>query len=125
MPRSQKPRHQQRHRVPDDFSRRRMEIVKPEHATERTARKYISIGKLMVRCCIDKEVQGRIASALRSGQSVTKKLECLQAVVLEKTVKEFHSPKYMNALGMRMVDCQCGPGVGHNAPPKRPQRPRL
>ena len=122
MPRSQKPRHQRRYRVPADLSRRGMEIVKSEHATEQTARKYISTGALIVRCCFDKGVRNDIASVLRSGQSMTKKVDRLRAVVLEKTVKEFYSPRHMNALGMRMVECQCGPGVGHNAPSKRSSR---
>ncbi len=119
MLKSQRSRHQKRHMVPSDFSRRGMEIVKPEHTMERTARKYISIGTLMVRCCIDKGVRSQITSVLRSGQSMTKKVDRLRAVVLEKTMDEFHSPRHMNALGMRMVECQCGPGVGHNARPKR------
>ena len=122
MPKSETPRHQKRYRVPDDLSRHGKEIVKPKHAIERAARTWISTATLMGRCCFDKGVQGQSALALRSGQSLTKKMERLRAVVLEKRVAEFHTARHMNALGVRMVECQCGPGVGHNAPPKRPRR---
>ena len=122
MPKSQKPRHQKRRRVPSDLSRQGMEIVKPGHTIERVARTWIRNAALIVRSCFDKGVQGQIALGLRSGQSMTKKVERLRAVVLEKTVAEFHSARHMNAMGLGLVACQCGPGVGHNAPPQTPQR---
>ena len=122
MPRSQKPRRQRRHRIPSNLSRNGMEIVKPEHATERAARNYLSTGVLLIRACFNPEVRERVAPILRNDQSIGRKIERIRAEVWEKNIEEFHSSRHMNLLGMRMVECQCGPGVGHNAPPQRPRR---
>ena len=90
---------QKRHRVPDDFSRRGMEIVKLKHTIERVARIWTSTVTLMVRCGFDRGVWGQIVFALRSGQSLAKKMERLGAVIQKKIVAEFHSVRYMNDLG--------------------------
>ena len=99
MPRSQRPRHQKRYKVSSDFTRHGMEVVKPEHATEQAARKYLSTFTLLARTCLNREVREAVLPILRNNQSVTKKAERIRAVVLNRTVQEFHSPAYHERLG--------------------------
>lgn len=57
-------------------------------------------------------------SILTNGQGFREKYARIQAELLETTSREFWSERNMDLLGLRVIDCVCGPGVGHNAPPK-------
>ena len=119
MSNSLKLRRQRRHKVPEDFSSQGRAIVKPYHAAEREVRKYFTLFSLITKLWFNRDVRARITPALSNKQSLRKKGERIWAAAFERVAADFHTPETMNKIGMRMVDCQCGPNVGHNAEPSR------
>ena len=115
-------KNQKRHLIPDDLSHDKMQLVAPENPRERKMRNYISTAKLIARSWFDKKLRTEVTLALRNAQSITKKMEHVRAIVENKLTEDSHSARHLNNLGIRMVDCECTPGLGHKAPPKRNSR---
>ena len=109
---------QQRRPVPEDLKCAPGEApVKPSSRLERKIRSPWAALGVILRASRDPEVKQNIRRANDSGQGIAKRIERIWSAKLEGATRELHTARTLNDLGIRVVDCECSPGMGHNARP--------
>ena len=92
-------------------------VLPPPHLWERMARIPYATVRSMIQTY--RETFRENAEVFKSDRSMEKKLELMRANIALTATATNHSPQGMAWLGFKLADCVCGPGLGHNAPPKQ------
>ena len=106
---------QERFPLTEDGLGEKQRIVKPISSAERAVRKRVSTGGILLHAWLDQTTRREIVSILFNSQSWEKKRERMEATLWLTAFYELWSIKTMGRLGVRVVDCVCGPNIGHNA----------